>query len=255
MVRILALRFSSLSRSARGWVWFCSALWACPASWLFANPHPGAAFDGGNLGWGQAHGVAILRSIKHLCLRQTQTSLVFGRQLGRQTLGPSDANRRVVPGNAAFVCGGVIVRRLIQEVGRLAQHHKAVGKARWHPELAVVVFGQLAADPLAKSGRAFADVHGHVKHGAAHHAHQLALGLLQLVVQAAQHALGAAAVVVLHNVHIQAGDFGKVLRVEAFKKEAPAVAKNLRLKDQDVGDGGGGGGVGHHFNKFSRYCP
>jgi hypothetical protein len=52
---------------------------------------------------------------------------------------------------------------------------------------------------LAEGGRALADVHRHIEHRAAHHAHQLALGLLHLVVQAAQHALAGAAVVVLHE--------------------------------------------------------
>lgn len=120
-----------------------------------------------------------------------------------------------------------------------------MGKAGRHPELFVVVFAQLHTDPLAKGGRAFADVHRHIKHGATHHAHQFALGLLQLVVQAAQHAFAASAVVVLHKAHIQASDLLEVLLVEAFKKEASAVAEHFGLEDQNVGDVGGGDGVGH----------
>jgi hypothetical protein len=98
---------------------------------------------------------------------------------------------------------------------------------------------------LAKGGGAFADVHRHVKHSAAHHANQLALGLWQLEVQATQHALGASAVVVLHKIHIQAGDLVEVLLVEAFKKEASAVAEHFGLKGQQVGDVCFGDGVGH----------
>ncbi len=127
-----------------------------------------------------------------------------------------------------------------------------MGKAGRHPELFVVVFGQLHTGPLAKGGRTFADVHRHVKHGAAHHAYQLALGLLQLVVQAAQHAFGAAAVIVLDKVHIQASDLVEVLLVEAFKKEASAVAEDFGLEDQDVGDVGGCDGVGHVGSNRSR---
>ena len=182
---------------------------------------------------------------KHLSLRQRQTCLVFGRQLRRQALGPGDANGRVVPRDAALVRGGVVVGGFVQEVRGVRQDHKAVGKALRNPHLFVVVFGQLYPGPLAKGGGAFADVHRHVKHRAAHHAHQLALGLLQLVVQAAQHAAGAAAVVVLHKVHIQTGDLLEVLLVEAFKKEASAVAEHFGLKDEQVGDVGGGDGVGH----------
>ena len=140
---------------------------------------------------------------------------------------------------------GVVVGGFVQEVGGVRHDDKAVGKALRNPHLLVVVFGQFYTDPLAKGGGAFADVHGHIKYGAVHHAHQFALGLLQLVVQATQHALGAAAVVVLHKVHIQAGDVVEVLLVEAFKKEASAVAEHFGLEDQDVGDVGGGDGVGH----------
>jgi hypothetical protein len=182
---------------------------------------------------------------KQLSLRQRQTRLVFGRELRRQALGPGDADGRVVPGDAAFVRGGVVVGGFVQEVCGFRQDHKAVGKALRNPHLFLVVFGQLYPGPLAKGGGAFADVHRHVKHRAAHHAHQFALGLLQLVVQAAQHALGAAAVVVLHKVHIQASDMVEVLLVEAFKKEASAVAEHFGFEDEQVGDVGGGDGVGH----------
>jgi hypothetical protein len=62
------------------------------------------------------------------------------------------------------------------------------------------------------------------------------LGLLQLVVQAAQNPFGAAAVVVLHKVSVQASGLVEVLLVEAFKKEASAVTEHFGLEDQDVGD-------------------
>ena len=52
--------------------------------------------------------------------------------------------------------------------------------------------------------------------------HQLDLGLFQLLVQSMQHALGTLAVVVLHKVHIQAGDLVEVLLVETLKKRPPA---------------------------------
>jgi hypothetical protein len=77
-----------------------------------------------------------------------------------------------------------------------------VSKTRWHPELLVVVFAQLYSGPLPKGWRAFSDIHSHIKYRAAHHAHQFALRLVQLVVQSAQYAFDAATVVVLHEVHI-----------------------------------------------------
>jgi hypothetical protein len=45
---------------------------------------------------------------------------------------------------------------------------------------------------------------------------------------------------VLHRLHVQARGL-----VEAFKKETPRIAKDLGLKDEQVGDVGGGDGVGH----------
>ena len=83
---------------------------------------------------------------------------------------------------------------------------------------------------------------------------QFALGLLQLILQAAQHALAAAAVVVVvfHKVHIHAGDLVEILLVEAFKKEAPRIAKDLGLEDEQVGDVGGGDGVGHGGSMIDR---
>lgn len=100
-----------------------------------------------------------------------------------------------------------------------------MGKAGRDPKLFVVVFGQLHTSPLAKGGRAFADVHRHVKHSAA------------------QHAFGAATMAVLHEVHLQASGLVEVLLVEAFKEEAPAITNDFGLEDEHIGDGGGDGWV------------
>ena len=65
--------------------------------------------------------------------------------------------------------------------------------------------------------------------------------------QAAQHAAGAAAVVVLHKVKVQAGGFIEGFLVEAFVEEAACVAEHFGFDDEHVWDGGGGdvhGGVG-----------
>jgi hypothetical protein len=45
--------------------------------------------------------------------------------------------------------------------------------------------GQLQRCVLPEGGRAFADVHDHIKHCSLHHAHQLALRTLDLIKQAA----------------------------------------------------------------------
>jgi hypothetical protein len=62
-------------------------------------------------------------------------------------------------------------------------------------------------------------------------------------------------VVVLHKVHIQAGDLLEVLLVEAFKKEAPRITKDLGLENEQVGDVAGDDGVGHWGSSFKLGSP
>ena len=70
--------------------------------------------------------------------RQRHPGLVLGReQRGHAQVRPADADGRVVPGDAALVRRGVVVGGLVQKVGRFAEHHEAVRKARRHPELAI----------------------------------------------------------------------------------------------------------------------
>lgn len=57
--------------------------------------------------------------------------------------------------------------------------------------------------------------------------------------QAAQQALTALAVVVLHEVVVGARGRVEGLLVKALVEETARVPKDLRLDDQDLGDGGG----------------
>lgn len=58
--------------------------------------------------------------------------------------------------------------------------------------------------------------------------------------QAAQHALGGFAVVVLHKLNRQASALGKVECVKTFKKETSGIAKDFGLQDQHFGQDGRG---------------
>src|ERR1035437_9714428 len=100
-----------------------------------------------------------------------------------------------------------------------------MGKARWHPQLAMVLGRECHAYPFAKVGRTAPQVHCNVKHLALRDPYQLAMRMLNLVVQTTQHALGRAAVVVLHKLHVQPGGLCEVALIEAFKKEAAGVSK------------------------------
>ena len=112
-------------------------------------------------------------------------------------------------------------------------------KAWWNPDLSVVISRQFNTHRLAKTGGGFSNIHRHIKHRAAHHAHQFALGLPDLIMQTAQHAPGAAAMVVLHKIDIKAGSFVEGFLVEAFEEEAARIAEHLGLDDEYVWDGGG----------------
>lgn len=177
-----------------------------------------------------------------LALGQRLADLILGRQQRRAVQfvqRPCDPHRRVVPGEAALELRGVVVGRLVQEVGRLAEHHEAVREAGRHPQLAVVVLAEFDPVPLPEGRRALAQVHRHVEDAALDDPYELALRVLDLVVQAAQHALGGAGVVVLHEVHLEAGGLAEDLGVEAFQEETAGVTEDFRFEDQEARDAGG----------------
>ena len=108
-----------------------------------------------------------------------------------------------------------------------------MGKAHRHPQLLLVLGAQLRSHPLAKRGRAAAQVHRHIEDRADGAAHELALGLgFELVVEAAQYAAAGAGVVVLAEGDWGAHCFIKVALIPALEKEAPLIAKHLRCDQQ-----------------------
>lgn len=132
-----------------------------------------------------------------------------------------------------------------------------MGKARRYPQLAAVLFTEFHPHPLAEGRGRFAQIHGHVEDAAAGDPHELALGLFDLVVQAAQHTLARAGVVVLHEIHVKTGGVVEGLSVVAFHEEAAGVAEHFGLEDQEARDGGFDD---LHQNTFSsmmrcRYWP
>ena len=74
-----------------------------------------------------------------------------------------------------------------------------MGETGRDPHLQVVLGRQYRGYPLAKGGRTAAQVDGDIVDFAGHDAHQLALHVSHLVVQAAQHALAGSRVVILHE--------------------------------------------------------
>ena len=81
--------------------------------------------------------------------------------------------------------------------------------------------------PFTKAFGVGPNVHGHIKHLPKAHAHQFALWFWVLKMQAPQNTFGRSGVVVLNEGGRDARCFFKVACVEALKKEAPLVTKNL----------------------------
>jgi UDP-glucose 4-epimerase len=257
-----------------------TALWtAARAMWRPATPTPHRRVKPwvGRLSWGWsacakmpgAGNHKIPRAIKRAGLSGQPVSpsselfslgpqrrrRVFRCQQGLALHRPSDAHCGIVPAQAAFMGGVPVIGGFVQKLGRFTEHHKAVCKTWRDPQLLVFFCVQVHAHPLAQGGRALAQVHHHIKHLALHHTHQLALRVLDLVMQTAQHTLGRLAVVVLHKGHVHTGFVGKVALVEGLEEKAPGITKHLRLQNQHFRDGGGRDGVGHYLSKFKRYWP
>lgn len=165
---------------------------------------------------------------------QQSTGLILGCQQRCAIQRPVNADRRVVPQEATFEFRRPVVGRLVQEFRAVAEYHEAVGKAFRNPYLAFVGGRQVDANPVAEGWRAFAQVDGDIEYFAGSDAHQLALRLLDLIVQAAQHALGRLGVVVLYEVAGDAGQFAKVSLIKTFIEKASIIAKYGGLENQYV---------------------
>ena len=151
---------------------------------------------------------------------------------------PVDAEGGVVPGNAAFAVGGVVVIALVLEDGLLTQHGKTMGKATGDEELAVVLGTELHGYVLAEGGGPLADIHRYVEHPALDTANQLALAMRSaLVVQAAQHAVAGHGLVVLHEGGV-AHFLAKLAVGERFVEIAARITEHAGFDDDDSGDRG-----------------
>ena len=151
----------------------------------------------------------------------------------------------------------VIVCGLVEKLGGVRQGQKTVGEPRRNPQLPLVVPTQMHPHPMAEGFRALSEVDRNIEDFALHHPHQLALRLLDLVVQATQDVLCRLRMVVLDEFGIQPGGLLEGAGIEALEKEAAVVTKNLGFEDENVGDGCGDDvhGRSPSFIKRSRYCP
>src|SRR5262249_20430532 len=106
----------------------------------------------------------------------------------RRQIRPRDAERRIVPQDAALAAGSVLGSALVEHDGLVLQRERRVREARRHPDDAVVAPRELDGDVVAEAGRAVPDVDDDVENSAAQAAHELAHRRVPLEVQTAHHA-------------------------------------------------------------------
>ena len=121
---------------------------------------------------------------------------------------------------------------LIAELCLIAQNQKAMCKALRDEELLLIFSGQRNAIPLAIGFRITSEVNRDIKHSATYSAHQLALRILLLEVQSAQHALCGHRLIVLHKVDIDAS-FLHIFFVVGFHEISTSITMNSRLNNTE----------------------
>src|ERR1017187_2200923 len=146
---------------------------------------------------------------------------------------PLHAKLRIIPTDRALVLRRVVIRALVQKIDFIAERQISVCKSRRHPEHVMVGVAEHYTDPLPKARRAAPDIHGNIEHLAASHAHELALGLLNLKMQPAQCVPSRMAVIILHEAHGNAGG-GKFLFLPGFENKSTRIAEHARLDQHNL---------------------
>ncbi len=123
----------------------------------------------------------------------------------------------------------IVVRCLVQELGRVREHQESMRQALRDPQLPLVLGRECLAYPATKGWGVFTNIYRNIKDLALRHPNQLALGIWVLEVQAAQHTPGGLGVVVLHKLHLTTNRRLKPGVVKALEEEAPIVPKDLGL--------------------------
>jgi len=99
---------------------------------------------------------------------------------------PVDCESGVVPKNAVLVRRSIVITAFVKKLNRVRQGQKAVSKTCRDIHLVLFLRGEADARPFAKMWRADANVHRDVQSFAFDDATELGLGMLQLIVKAAE---------------------------------------------------------------------
>lgn len=166
-------------------------------------------------------------------LEAAQSGVFFGYE-GRRYV-PGDGQVRVVPKNAALVVGIIEIAALVKELHIVGQCEKPVGKAGGDVDLVLLLRGEDNAGPLAEMRGAQADIHRNVQGLPAHHAAELGLRMIHLIVKSAESAFGRKGKVVLHE-RIADSDFSESALVICFQEKAAGIAEDFRPQFPDAGE-------------------
>ena len=117
--------------------------------------------------------------------------------------GPGDVEGGVVPDDGALSSRVVDVGGLVKDFGGVGEDEEAVGEACRDPEKferMVFCWGfEAKSGPFTEVGGTEAEVDGDVPDVAGEYPNQLALGLFELVVEAAEDALGGEGLIILNK--------------------------------------------------------
>ena len=138
----------------------------------------------------------------------------------------------------SFIGGVVVIGAFVEEIGSVATcHAESVSESRRDVKLSMSLFRQFECLPPAERRRRFAQIDRDVEDRAADDLNQLALRLVELVMQAADRTKGGAGEIVLDEFEPQSC-LAKTFLLIGLEEEPAAVGENFRFDQQKAGEVG-----------------
>jgi hypothetical protein len=146
---------------------------------------------------------------------------------------PINRERWVVPKYGAISGGVIEVGGLVKDFSSIGEDEEAVSEALGNPEKlefsSVIAGFQVKASPFTEVRRTPTKINGDIPDAAGENANELSLRLSELVVKAAEDALGGEGLIVLRKLGRKAKG-GECGRIEDFCEPASIIAKAAGLK-------------------------
>jgi hypothetical protein len=115
----------------------------------------------------------------------------------RREVTPLDGEHGIVPKNAVFVGGSVIITAFVKKLNGFGHGEKTVRESNGDIDLILLLGAEMDARPLAEMRRADTDVGDNVQGFALYYATELGLRVLELIMKAAKRTAGRDGVIVL----------------------------------------------------------